>query len=127
MSAGSDGRYLARHGERIAQNGYLIVPIVPGTKRPPFEDWQGIRATPATVRAWVGNGQAAAGVGIISATTPAIDIDVRDEAAAAYMQSWCEKHIANTPVRYGQWPKRLLLFRTSKPFRKVTSSSAQRS
>jgi hypothetical protein len=113
--------YLADLGQTILANGYNIIPIPPGGKRPGFENWQNTHATPGLIRQWVGNGFGDAGVGITAATAPAIDLDIMDDDLAGYMQRWIYKHIAKAPLRIGQPPKRLMMFRCDAPFRKVQS------
>lgn len=118
----SDGkRYLAELGQDVLAHGYPIVPIKQGEKRPPWNGWESLEATPALIRKWVNNGQAESGIGILAATVPGADIDVLDVGVSAHMQRWILQHIGPAPVRFGQWPKRLLMFRTDAPFRKVQS------
>jgi hypothetical protein len=114
-------RFLAEFGQTVLGNGYPIVPIKPGSKRPPWEHWQDIRSTPAMIRQWVANGQAHSGIGILAATVPGCDLDIRDTDLAREMQKWVLDNIGWAPVRFGEWPKRLLMFRTDAPFRKVQS------
>jgi hypothetical protein len=114
-------RFLAELGQMVLGNGYPIVPIEPGSKRPPWDEWQKTAATPALLRKWVANGQAESGIGILAATVPGCDLDIRDIALAREMQQWVQDNIGWAPVRFGEWPKRLLMFRTDAPFRKVMS------
>src|SRR3954469_11800067 len=107
MSTNHPARYLAELGEQILANGYPIIPIPPGGKRPGFDNWQSCHATPTMVRHWVGNGFANAGVGIISATVSAIDLDIMNSDLARYMQRWIYRRIARAPLRFGMYPKRL--------------------
>ena len=54
------------------------------------------------------------GLGILTERTPAIDIDVLDEALAGKIQGAAERALGGDPPwRVGQWPKRLLLYRLS--------------
>jgi len=113
--------YLAELGLRVLARGYPIIPIRPGEKRPPWRGWEKIHATPDLVKKWVGNGQAESGVGILAATVPGVDLDIRDIQAAEHMERWVLEHIGPAPIRFGAWPKRLLMFRTDAPFPKVQS------
>ena len=114
--------FLARHGATLLEAGYDIIPIKRGDKRPPFEEWQHIRADRNMLAGWLDDGYGRCGVGIITANTPAVDIDVRDEDVARHMEEWVHENIAMAPVRVGLPPKRLLLFRTDEPFRKINST-----
>lgn len=116
--------YLARYGGRLIDAGYQIIPIRRGSKAPPEDGWQKIRATKKDVRTWTDGASAPysrAGVGILTRLTPAADLDILDEACALHMQAWIEEHYGFAPVRIGLAPKRLMLFRTDTPFPKVNS------
>jgi hypothetical protein len=114
--------FMARHGASLIDAGYSIIPIKRGEKRPPFTEWEKIRADHKQLRSWLDDGYGRCGVGIIAAETPAIDIDVRDEEVAHRLEEWVHENIAMAPVRVGLAPKRLLMFRTTEPFRKMKSS-----
>lgn len=114
--------YLAQFGERLLENGYHVVPIKVGGKAPGFDGWEKSRATKAQLKEWVEHGHRWAGVGILTKNTPAIDIDIRDERVALLMDQWVRDHLGGTLVRIGQAPKRLFLFRTDTPFRKMRTT-----
>jgi hypothetical protein len=113
--------YLANFGERILAQGYPVIPIAPGHKYPGFDDWQNTKPTPAMIRKWVGNGHAHAGVGIIAATVPAVDLDILEGDLARHMQRWTLRNVGYAPIRIGQYPKRLLAFKSDAPFSKIQS------
>lgn len=118
--------FLARHGATLIDNGYRIIPIRSGTKRPPFKDWEQVVATHDTLNSWVGpeGKYKASGVGILCEFTPLADIDCLDPAAADYMQNYIEGRIEDfnfPPVRLGHAPKKGLLFRAADTFTKVNS------
>lgn len=115
------GGYLALYGKRLLDNGYHPVPIRVGSKSPGFDGWEKSKASAAQIDEWLKNGFKNAGVGIITRNTPAIDIDVRDEDVALKMEAWIHEHLGAAPMRIGLAPKRLFLFRTDKPFRKMRS------
>jgi hypothetical protein len=115
------GGYLALHGKRLLDNGYHVVPIKVGSKAPGFDGWEKSKATTAQLEEWLKHGHKWSGVGLITRNTPAIDIDVRDEEVALKMEAWIRENIGDAPMRIGQAPKRLFLFRTDKPFRKMRS------
>lgn len=116
------GDHLARHGAKLIEQGYAVIPIQPGKKAPGFEGWQKSKSTTGQVREWLENGFAHAGVGILTKFTCAVDIDCLDEATAKKFEQWCIDNIGPAPIRIGKPPKRLLLYRTSEPFRKQRSA-----
>lgn len=131
---------LARHGASLIRNGYQIVPIMRGEKFPPFNGWEQARADEKLLAAWLSGNYPAKrgpkgqerdfiykggpfdGVGILSAETPGVDLDIKDAAVAQEMQEFVELLIGEAPVRVGDAPKRLLLTRTDESFRKVQSA-----
>ena len=114
--------YLAKHGATLIDHGYNIVPIQVGKKAPGFDGWQKARSTKSQLAEWLQNGHKWSGVGVNCKYTPAIDIDVRDEAVAKVMEEWVHENIGYTPTRIGSYPKRLLAFRADEPFRKMRST-----
>lgn len=115
------------HGLNLWGNGYTIVPIYSpdadkkgAGKRPIGEDWQQTINSKEEIQGWARR-YTNNGIGILTKRTPAVDIDVYDEDAAAHMASWVEENIGFAPCRIGQEPKRLYLFRTDEPFSKVKS------
>ena len=114
--------YLAQHGQRLLDNGYQIVPIRFGGKAPGFDGWEKSRATREQLKEWLENGHRNAGVGIVTKNTPAIDIDIRDNAVAMLMDAYVRKHFGGTLIRIGRAPKRLFVFRCNTPFRKMRTT-----
>jgi len=114
--------YLALHGRRLLEAGYEIVPIKPGLKHPGMDGWQKVPSSQKNLDAWLANGRAHDGVGIRTAATPAIDIDVTDKEMADDLEVWCHERLGLAPVRVGLAPKRLLVYRTDEPFRKMQST-----
>jgi hypothetical protein len=114
--------YLARHGDKLIEQGYSVIPIQQGKKAPGFDGWQKSKATRGQVKDWLENGFKNAGVGILTKFTCAIDIDCLDEETALKFEAWCKAEIGSAPVRIGKAPKRLLLYRTVEPFRKRRST-----
>lgn len=115
------GGFLHRHGQEMILNGYSIVPILPGKKAPGFDGWQKTRSTRSQLTTWLSEGQGRCGVGILTRDTPAIDIDVMDEDLAAKLEAFCQERLGEAPVRIGSPPKRLLMYRTEVPFKKIRS------
>lgn len=116
----TDTHFLER-GLTLLSNGYRIIPVKAGEKRPGLKVWQDAHATPADVKKWASNGFADGNIGIITANNPAIDIDVYDETVALAMEAWCIETFGDTPVRVGRAPKRLLMYTTDEPFTKMFS------
>jgi len=106
----------------LVESGYRIVPVLPGQKRVVLEDWEQIEATASDVRAWAADGYAHGNIGVLTAHTPAIDIDVLDEEMARALEAFVLREIGDAPIRIGKAPKRLMLFRTNEPFKKITST-----
>lgn len=117
------GGYLEHHGKSLIDKGFNIVPIEPGKKAPGFDGWQKTRATHSILAKWIESGRQNHGVGIITANTPAVDIDVIDDDLAVVLETWCLENLGPAPIRIGMAPKRLLLYRCEEPFRKVTSKT----
>lgn len=115
------GGFLNQHGEVLIENGYNIIPIPPGSKGPGDEDWAKSVATKKQLSKWLDEEKGHYGIGIISKNTPAVDIDVPEEAFALELQAKAFELWGSAPVRVGNAPKRLLLYRTNEPFRKITS------
>lgn len=114
--------FLAQHGEQLLANGYHIVPIRVGGKAPGFDGWEKSRATKDQLTEWLQNGHRNAGVGILTKNTPAVDIDVRDEELALKLEEYVRKHLGGKLMRIGKSPKRLFLFRTDTPFKKLRTT-----
>ncbi len=103
--------------QHLHDAGYDITPL--SGKRPVIDKWASIDADDALVSKWL-NKYPRSNVGIQTRHTPAVDIDIYDADAAEEMEAWCLENLSDeAPVRVGQAPKRLLLFRTDEPFRKV--------
>jgi len=113
--------FFREKGPGLVQLGYEIVPIRPGEKRPAGGNgWQKRDFGPAASH---GRKYGNHGVGIKTAKTPVVDIDIIDEEIANLMADFTEGVIGATVKRVGQWPKLGLLYRTKFPFPKVTSKA----
>lgn len=112
-------RYLEEFGEKIARNGYEVIPIRPGEKRPFGEKWQKYDGSPEGVREWLDAGKGAFGVGIMARKTPAIDVDVHDAAIVDKIVEMVSERTGETLKRVGLPPKTLLVYQTDNPFPKV--------
>jgi hypothetical protein len=96
-------------------------PLPVSGKAPPITGWQEIQATEDVIAVWEDKYANATNTGILTRTTPAIDIDVLDPAVADEIQQIAERIIGLSPVRIGQAPKRALLYRTDLPFDKLVT------
>jgi hypothetical protein len=115
--------YLRKYGPPTLENGFEIIPIKPGTKRPPFDKWEDIRADERKLSRWIEAGRGDHGVGILARKTPMVDIDCRDPAVVRKMIRFTEKLCGATLQRVGLPPKTGLLYRTDEPFKKVNSKT----
>jgi hypothetical protein len=102
--------------KKLLAAGYLPIPV--NGKAPPIQGWSDIQATDALIDRWADQYASATNTGIITANTPAIDIDVLDPAVADEVHRLVKQMIGTSAVRTGLAPKRALLFRTDTPFKK---------
>jgi hypothetical protein len=118
--------YMARFGARLVDNGYPVLPIMPGTKKPgqfkrgawrDYPGWikHGTRPT-SEHELIVWSGWPDAGIGIPTGTVIGVDIDVRDAATASRLEQLTREMLGDTPaVRFGMPPKRLLVYHAADP------------
>ena len=98
-------------------HGLELVPVVAGGKRPIGYDWEnGLESSQLQA---IARKNPTANVGVLARRRPAVDIDITDQACADAVQMAAEMELGSAPVRVGQAPKRLLMYRTDKPFRKM--------
>ncbi len=119
--------FMAEHGARLADNGYAVIPIMPGAKVPgrfsggdwtPYPDWTRHADRPTKPfeldiwRRWP-----ECGIGIACGAIVGLDIDVTDAALAIQLTDLATEMLGDTPcMRIGQAPKRLLVYRAAAPF-----------
>src|SRR5262245_9042008 len=123
--------FMDRFGARLVANGYPIIPIQPGSKKPgryrsgdwrDYPDWtrHAARATTelelAQWRAWPD-----AGIGIVGGAVAAVDIDIADDGGLAHLiERLARERLGDTPaLRIGSPPKRLLVYRSTAPFKGI--------
>lgn len=118
-------QYLKQYGEQLVELGYRIVPLPPGKKGPNRKGWPQFRADADQVKQWYANGSANDGIGVLAATTPAIDVDILDPEIAQKMSDAIDAIFAGQPLmtRTGKAPKFLIPFRSDTPFRKLSSAT----
>jgi len=118
--------YFQLHGERLADNGYSVIPIKPGTKKP--GQWTGTKwvdmsgwSKPANeydIGVW--KNWPSAGVGVLCGEVVAVDIDVLDQDVVYRVLAIIDAVLGQSHViRVGKKPKMLVLYRTDKPFKKI--------
>ena len=112
----------ATAAERLLDNGYEPLPIVPGQKRPPIDAWTTLTVDVAAVTAWTRQ-YPRYGVGLRTGRLVGLDIDILDPDLAHLAERLAVEHFGDTLVRVGLWPKRLLLYRTDVPFAKIVRGS----
>lgn len=119
--------FMADYGERLVDNGYSVIPIMPGTKVPgqfrsgewtPYPDWSRHCDRPTKPfevdiwRRWPG-----CGIGIATGAVVGIDIDILEGALAIQLAELATSMLGDTPcLRIGRAPKRLLVYRAETPF-----------
>jgi hypothetical protein len=110
---------------RLKARGYVVVPIQKGHKGPHGRyavGWQNEDPSEDQLRHLAEGDFRDGNIGINTRFTPAIDIDVYDDAVAQAMEDYLAERYGDICVRVGQAPKRLIVFRTTTPFRKMFAS-----
>ena len=115
-----------RCGPPLEANGFQPLPI----SRPHPSDIGLGKKPPASLEAWQRPAPVASrlprysgcGTGILTAMTPAVDIDVRNAEMADAIDRMFVTIVGEAPVRFGQAPKRLRVCRTAEPFPKLSTA-----
>lgn len=111
--------------QQLLAQGFEPLPIKPGKKAPAVSRWTAVGIDPTTVDAWCRQ-YPHCGIGLRTGRLVGLDIDIADDPDEAYrVQSLAEKRFGETLVRVGQWPKRLLLYRTDAPFPKLKAGKVE--
>jgi hypothetical protein len=123
----TDQSFMERFGPRLIANGYPILPIMPGTKKPgrfrsgawsDYPDWTRHAERMTTeheLAAW--QTWPDAGVGIVCGSVIGVDIDIPDAELALELERLARARLGDTPaLRIGRAPKRLLVYRAAEPF-----------
>ncbi|MBM4201411.1 MAG: hypothetical protein FJ189_09015, partial [Gammaproteobacteria bacterium] len=117
-------QHFAQFGARLIENGYLIVPIKPGSKVPVGKNWQHQRIDLAQHQRMAANGAADDNIGVLAAVgewpVTKVDIDCLDEHISRALLDWCEAHLGPTVEIVGLAPKAGLVYRCPEGMGKVT-------
>ena len=110
--------FMGDFGPMLSDNGYNIIPVAKGTKRPALANWSKIKSTQELIQSW----DADASIGITTGEVVAIDIDCYDKHVTNAIVKYCNQNIGRGLARIGKAPKALLLFRTDTPMSKSVSA-----
>ena len=98
-------------------NGYVPIPL--DGKKPMLNNWQNTLASKDILEKWANIGP---NTGMLTRHTPVLDIDILDEVAAQMVEAiarQCLEDVGQVIIRIGLPPKRAILLRTDKPFKKI--------
>jgi putative DNA primase/helicase len=105
--------------------GYEPIPVLSGRKRPMLDGWQDIKLDINTISGWAGARPSELSTGIRTRHTPGFDIDIRDQGVADQVQQALLDMIPQQGTilkRVGLPPKRLIPFRCTTPFKKISAT-----
>jgi hypothetical protein len=106
---------------RLRANGYPPVPA--HQKRVLLRDWTAKgTAGDEEIASWEQDYPAWTNTGILTAATPALDIDLRNPEAAARIDDLVAEQYSEQGIilrRFGEAPKRCIFFRADEPFNKI--------
>ena len=104
---------------QLKARGFAPIPCT--GKKPTLGDWQTkLDASPEEMARWIG-----ANTGSLCRPAPCVDIDITNPEAATAAEETLKDWFSDRgriPVRFGNVPKRAMLFRTSTPFPKMSAS-----
>jgi hypothetical protein len=107
---------------QLRSSGYAPVPVE--GKRPSLKEWQKkADANADEIQLWEKLYPHARNTGLLTATTPALDIDITNPEAAEAIEALVRQRFegrGHVLVRIGKFPKRAVPFRTDAPFKKIT-------
>jgi hypothetical protein len=107
----------------LLRNGYFPTPT--NGKAPVLDNWPNLRATEADVAGWETALPNAKNTGILTATTPTVDIDVLDAEMATTIHARLVAPLIPQGypklVRVGLAPKHAVPFRSDQPFPKIAT------
>lgn len=102
--------YFEQYGRQMLSNGYMIIPIKPGHKRPALDAWQTARLSVGDLGRYPGHG-----LGLLcgqgAQPLAGMDIDTTCAPLAERFTTWCQDNLGFTCERVGFAPKVLLVYR----------------
>jgi putative DNA primase/helicase len=103
---------------QVRANGYQPIPA--RGKKPALDGWTGLgNASDDDIRSW--ERLCVANTGLLTATTPTLDLDLLDAATVAEMVELVRGRFEGAIlIRTGRAPKCCIPFRTDTPFKKLT-------
>jgi Bifunctional DNA primase/polymerase, N-terminal len=103
---------------QVRANGYQPIPA--RGKKPALDGWTGLgNASDDEIRSW--EHLCVANTGLLTATTPTLDLDLFDAATVTEMVRYVRELFQGAIlIRTGQAPKCCIPFRTDTPFKKLT-------
>jgi hypothetical protein len=127
----TNASYMARLGQSLICNGYKILPIAPGTKKPgrfasgtwaDLSNWDRFAARQPTdleLEAW--SSWPGCAVGILGGDVAGVDIDIASDVKLAIaIEELARKRLGDTPaLRIGKAPKRMLIYKTAASFKGI--------
>jgi hypothetical protein len=119
--------WMAREGARLADNGYHVLPVRPNDKAPAtltmgewkeMSDWtRYCERSPTDIELDHWSSYPECSIGVAGGNVAAVDIDILDEGLSYRVAEIAAHVLGETPaLRFGRKPKRLLVYRTDKPF-----------
>src|SRR5215831_15924281 len=108
--------------------GYEPIPVLSGRKRPAMNGWQEARITippdEDVISPWADTYPSALSTGIRTRYTPGFDIDIKDQNVADQVEQSLLNMVPSGTIlkRVGQPPKRLIPFRCTTPFKKISAT-----
>ena len=111
--------------ERLLDNGYIPIPVVPGEKRPAIKNWTSVNyeQSPHLLEEFCTK-HPNASTGILLRHVCVIDIDVLDTEVAHICRSVVTTKLGDAPCRFGKHPKSALFFRVQGPsFKKLQTEN----
>lgn len=102
--------FFKEKGRALLANGYSIVPIRPGEKRPALSEWQRSRLGVSDLSSYPGCGVGVlCGVGAVPIV--GVDVDISHPVVGPAVVEWCETNLGMAPKRVGDAPRVLLVYR----------------
>jgi hypothetical protein len=104
--------------------GYQVIPV--NGKNPTVSEWQSVEITEDLVKYWATNGQANNNIGCVTGKGDvpiyAVDVDFYDKEVASRIRKAFWAKFGDGPLRVGQAPKSLTIYKGDPGFAKVTSA-----